>query len=350
MHRRTAALLTSAGLTVAFVGAMSWLPVPYVALSPGPVFNALGDLDGRPVVSVSGASTFPTEGTLDATTVYETGGPGSSLSLVAALKGWIDPAVAVVPRELMHPEEESEKDAEQQGAQQMTFSQQDAVAAALLYLDKPVRRVVQVQSVIDDSPAAGKIEPADRIVAVDGKRVRGPEQVRRLVSSREPGDPVELTVLRGTERLTVELVTEESPDEPGRAVVGVVPGVGYVSPIDVTIRLGGVGGPSAGLVFALAVIDKLTPGSLGGDAQVAGTGTIDSAGKVGPIGGIEQKMHGARSDGAQFFLAPGDNCTDVVGAIPDGLQVVRVDTLDDAVQSLEKIAQGDTTALPSCAA
>jgi len=348
MHRRTAALLTSAGLTGAFVLAMSWLPVPYVALSPGPVFNTLGQIDGEPIVTISGAATYPSDGRLDATTVYETGGPGSRLSLMAALRGWIDSGVSVVPSELLHPADEDRQDADQQSVEQMTFSQQDAIAAALLYLDKPVRPVVQVKAVVSDSPADGVLEPADLIVAVDGRRVRGPEQVRRSISSRTPGESVSMTVLRGGKRLTVDLVTEESPDDPGRAVVGFIPGRGYVSPIAVDISLGNVGGPSAGLMFALAVIDKLTPGTLGGDTPIAGTGTIDAAGTVGPIGGIEQKLHGARDDGAQFFLAPGENCADVVGNIPNGLRVVRVDTLDDAVTAVEQIASGDTDRLPSC--
>jgi len=348
MHRRTAALLTSAGLTGALVIAMAWLPVPYVALSPGPVFNTLGEIDGKPIITVSGATTYPTDGRLDATTVYETGGPGSRLTLLAALRGWIDSGVSVVPSDLLHPADENAQDAKQQSVEQMTFSQQDAVAAALLYLDKPVRPVVQVKAVINDSPADGVLEPADLIVSVDGHRVRGPEQVRRSISSRTPGDPVTLTVLRGGKRLTVDLVTEESPDDPGRAVVGVIPGRGYVSPISVDISLGNVGGPSAGLVFSLAVIDKLTPGTLGGDAAIAGTGTIDAQGKVGPIGGIEQKLHGARGDGARYFLAPGENCADVVGNIPHGLQVVRIDTLDGAVTAVKQIATGATDQLPTC--
>ncbi|MFZ0325205.1 MAG: PDZ domain-containing protein [Actinomycetes bacterium] len=350
MRRRSAALLTSAGLTVVFAGAMSVLPVPYVSLSPGPVFNALGDIQGKPVVAVSGANTYPTSGQLDATTVYETGGPGSRLSLLDALRGWVDPAVAVVPSELLHPKDETQQDAEQQGAEQMSFSQQDAVAAALRYLGKPVHRVVQVQSVLSGSPADGVLKPADRILRVDGTRVHSPDQVRRLISSRKPGDAVTLTVVRGDKRMTFDVTTEQSPDDPGRAVIGVIPAEGYISPIDVKITLANVGGPSAGLVFALAVIDKLTPGSLVGDAPVAGTGTITADGKVGAIGGIEQKMHGARQEGAQFFLAPGDNCSDVVGAVPDGLQVVRVDTLKDAVTALESISSGDTANLPSCAA
>jgi len=202
--------------------------------------------------------------------------------------------------------------------------------------------------VVNGSPADGELEPADRILTVDGQRVRSPAQVRRLISSRPPGDSVRLGILRGSQRMSKVLTTEAAPDDPQRAVIGVLPGAGYVSPIDVSIQLGNVAGPSAGLMFTLGIIDKMTPSSLSGGAHVAGTGTITAGGRVGPIGGIEQKLFGARRDGAEFFLAPAANCDEAAQSVPRGLQLVRVRTLDGAVRALEAIAAGKTDQLPSC--
>lgn len=350
MHRRTAALVVSAALLLGMAGVAAALPVPYVTLSPGPVFNTLGEVADKPVITVEGAATYPTDGVLDATTVYETGGPGSRMTLFDAVRGWLDPAVSVVPRELLHPSDETAEDAKQEGAQQMAFSQQDAVAAALKYLDKPVREVVQVVAVINGSPADGVLRPADLILSVDGKPAKGPDEVRALISSKTPGDPVTLRIQRGGRRMTKVIDTEASPDDPNRAVIGVIPGAGYVSPISVDIQLGNVAGPSAGLMFTLGIIDTMTPGQLGGGQHIAGTGTIAANGKVGPIGGIQQKLFGARDNGADYFLAPASNCDEVTGHVPRGLQVVKVSTLDAAVQDVKAIAAGKADGLPTCTA
>ena len=134
-----------------------------------------------------------------------------------------------------------------------------------------------------------------------------------------------------------------------RALVGIVLSRGFEFPVKVNFALDGIGGPSAGMIFALAIYDEMTPGDLTGGKKIAGTGTIDEQGTVGPIGGIRQKMIGARSDGAEYFLAPSDNCDDVTGHIPKGLQVVKIDTLSDAINSVEQIAStGSIRGLPTC--
>lgn len=344
---RTVTLLVAAPLMLVLGALAVLLPVPYVVLSPGPVFDALGEVDGTPVVVVEGATTYEATGVLDVTTVYELGGPGSRVSLLGAFRAWLDPSSSVVPRELLYPDDVGEDDNDQRSIEQMELSQQTSVAAALRHLDLPVRTVVAVGSVLADSPAEGRLRAGDVFVSVDGQRARTPEQVRRLISDRAPGDPVDLVVRRDDDRVPVRVVTAAAPEDPERAIVGVVPALVYVSPIDVTITLGDVGGPSAGLMFSLSIVDKLTPGSLTGGRTVAGTGTIDADGAVGPIGGIEQKMAGARDEGAELFLAPLDNCADVAGAVPDGLTVVPVESLADAVEAVETFTSGEGT-LPSC--
>jgi PDZ domain-containing protein len=137
----------------------------------------------------------------------------------------------------------------------------------------------------------------------------------------------------------------------GTPLLGVGVSVDYEFPFDVTLRLDKVGGPSAGMMFALGIIDKTTPGELNGGETVAGTGTITASGTVGAIGGIRQKLYGARDAGASVFLAPASNCDEVVGHVPSGLDVYAVATLDDAVTALETVADGgDTASLPTCTA
>lgn len=349
-HRSRAVTLAVAGALLLVLGAAIYrLPVPYVVLSPGPVFNALGDLDGVPVVAIDGAPTYQTDGVLDVTTVYEVGGPGSNVTLLQVVRAWLDPADSVLPRDLLYPEETTGSQSQQRSIEQMELSQQTAVAAALRHLDLPVHTVVAVGSVLEGSPAQGTLRAGDEFVRVDGQPARNPAQVRRLISDRAPGEPVDLLMRRDDQLVRETVVTEPSPDDPSRAIVGVIPTQVYVSPVDVTIRLGNVGGPSAGLMFSLSVVDKLTPGQLTDGEHVAGTGTIDARGNVGAIGGIQQKMAGARGEGAGLFLAPRSNCSDVVGHVPQGLTVVPVTTLDEAVGVIESYAQGDRD-LQSCAA
>lgn len=336
-------------LVVAYV-----LPVPYVRFRPGPVFNALGEVQGEQVISVEGARTFETEGSLDVTTVYEEGGPGSSLNLFQALRGWLDPAMSVVPRELLYPPEDFENDnaaeqVRQQGIVQMQTSEQSAVVAALRHLGEPVDTIVVVDSTSKGAPADGVLQPGDEIVRVQGNAIDSPQDVRKQVSSVSVGDDVTMTVRREGAKKTLTVGTVESTDDPPRPIVGVLPAVSYDSDIDINIALANVGGPSAGLMFALSIVDKLTPGALVAGRDIAGTGTIAVGGRVGPIGGIIQKLSGARDHGAEYFLAPIANCDEVVGHIPDGLSVVAIKSLDQAVAVLEKLDEPDA-ALPSCEA
>jgi PDZ domain-containing protein len=134
----------------------------------------------------------------------------------------------------------------------------------------------------------------------------------------------------------------------GRTVLGIVLGVDYKLPFTVKIDVGNVGGPSAGLMFSLGIYDKLTDGALTGGSVIAGTGTIDDKGSVGPIGGIAQKMVGAREGGATFFLAPADNCAEAAGREPSGLQVIKVSSFDDALAAVTAIGKGNTSGLPHC--
>lgn len=339
---------------VALLVVATLLPVPYVRYRPADVLNALGELDGKPIITIDGAKTYPTDGALNVTAVIEQGGPGSSLSLLQAFQGWLNAGMRLIPRDVAYPPEafnndDAAEERQQEGAVQMISSQQMAAIAALHYLGKPVEAVPMVESVQPGTPADGVLEPNDRLLAVNGEPVSNYADVRKAIEKVGPDQKVSVTVERDGERRTETMTTVASPDDPTQGRIGILVGIGYESPITVDISLGNVGGPSGGLMFTLSVIDKLTPGSLTGGTDIAGTGTIDPKGNVGPIGGIEQKMAGAAAAGAELFLAPGANCGEVVGHIPDGLTVTRVDTVDDAVSAIKKYNEGDTD-LPMCTA
>ena len=147
------------------------------------------------------------------------------------------------------------------------------------------------------------------------------------------------------ETLQITPTISETTEAPA---LGIAAGYSYDFPFDVEIQLDDVGGPSAGMMFALGIIDKTTPGELNGGERVAGTGTITASGTVGPIGGIRQKLYGALDACATVFLAPSSNCDEVVGHVPDGVRVVRVATFDEGLSAVEDIASGEDEALAAC--
>lgn len=345
MSRRSLTLLV-AGLLVLVLGVVgAVMPVPYVILSPGPTTNTLGAQDGTPLIQVSGHQTYATSGHLNLTTVTYQGGPDARLDLFTALRAWFDPHEAVVPQEALFPPNESQKQVDQENAAQMTGSQESATAAALKELKIGYTTVVTVASTSKGMPADGKLRGGDVIEAIDGQKVTDPGKAATLISGRSPGRTVKITYRRGGKTQDVTLTTQAG--EAGKAMVGVSVGQKFQFPFDVRISVGDIGGPSAGTMFALGLIDKLTPGDLTGGKFIAGTGEIDPSGKVSPIGGIQQKLVGARDAGATVFLTPKDNCKDAVAARPSGLRLVRIDTLNDAMQALTALRTGKGT-VPAC--
>jgi len=322
------------------------MPVPYVVLSPGPTEDTLGEVKGRPVIKIEGRKTYPTEGSLHLVTVAYQGGPGSRIDLLTALRGWVDPTIAVVPEETIFPRSSTAEQVQQQNTQEMTNSQDNATAAALNELKIPYSSVVSVVSTEEGKPAHGRLKEGDEIVSVDDVSVDDVQEVAELVRARKPGEEVVFTVTRGGQRVTVPVETVAGQD--GRAQVGVLMRARFKCPCTVDISVGDVGGPSAGLMFSLGIIDKLTPGPLTGGKNIAGTGTITPEGQVGAIGGIQQKMVGARKAGATFFLTPAENCDEAVQAVPDGLRLVKVETLKGALDAIETIREGGSKPVPSC--
>ncbi|WP_347351901.1 S16 family serine protease [Intrasporangium sp.] len=350
LGRRNVAVLVVFFLLLAAVVAGSLVRLPYAIVSPGPTFNALGEeqLGGttKPVIVIAGRKTYPTEGALRFLTVVVKGGPGFPVDAWDLLGAWLDPARDVYPVDQMFDPQASKQQVAEESAVQMADSQQEAKAVALRAVGLKVPTHVVVAQVLDTSKAKGLLEKGDRIVSVDGVAARDPEVIRDALQRVDPGDDVTIEVTRSGVPLSVRVPTISASG--GRTAIGILLGVEHDFPVTVTINAGDVGGPSAGLMFALAIYDKLTPGALTGNTAIAGTGTIDEQARVGPIGGIRQKMVAAKDAGASYFLAPAANCPEVVGQVPDGLQVVKVGTFDGAVGAVEAIARGAAGGQPHC--
>ncbi|MET8574581.1 PDZ domain-containing protein [Streptomyces sp. NPDC005012] len=363
MPRRTATMLASTLMLIVLLCAGLAVPTEYSEMTPGPTVNTLGKHDGEPVLQISGRRTYPADGHLNMTTVRVTS-PDYRLNLVSAMYGWLAHDNKVVPHETLFPEGQTEEESSQENAEEFSQSQESAKVAALRALDIPVESWVVVSTVVKDTPAEGVLHAGDVIKSVDGTPVEEPGDVSKLVTRHRPGEKVVFTVVPAKEQaaaeregreatrtreLTITTAKSEDGGKP-RAIVGIAAGTDHTFPFHIDIKLADVGGPSAGLMFALGIYDKLTPGSLTGGAFVAGTGTIDDAGEVGPIGGISMKTLGAHSKGAKYFLTPEKNCATAAEDVPDGLTLVRIGDLDDALGALEDIREGRTGELPRCAA
>ncbi|WP_019875745.1 YlbL family protein [Sporichthya polymorpha] len=343
---RNVTLSVTGVLLAVMVACLLLLPVPYARLSPGPATDTLGEANGKPLIVISGRQTFPTTGKLDLTTVAISN-PSHRMSLFEAMQGWLQSGVAVVPRNTVYPDNLSAEDIEARNVQEMALSQTHATAAALKQLKIPLVGNTVVAALTEGTPAWGKLQVADRILRIDGVKVTGPAQVVELVRKHKPGEQVAFVLERDGKRVNQTLTAAANPDDPSIPFVGITPDVDYEFPFSVTISLDDVGGPSAGLMFALGIVERLTPEDITGGRHIAGTGSISDDGVVGKIGGIQMKILGARKAGATVFMVPAGNCREAAANRPDGIQLVRVDTLDTAVKALTAIRTGQGT-VPTC--
>ncbi|MFI5085620.1 MAG: PDZ domain-containing protein [Actinomycetales bacterium] len=345
---RFTAMIVSGALALALVLVALILPVPYVIESPGPTFNTLGKSQGKPVIQVSGHETYAASGNLDLVTVYVKGGPQSSVNIFDAFRAWLNHNDTVVPEELLYAPGTSSDQVAHANAVEMTDSQENATAAAMTQLKIPYTTQLSVFALADPSASRGKLDPNDVLTTINGAPITDIKVIQDALAA-SAGKPVTVGFTRNGTAMDAAITPQKGDN--GTYLLGVQLQPKYTFPFNVDISLANVGGPSAGMMFALGIIDTLTPGDLTGGKHFAGTGTIDPTGAVGPIGGIAQKMVGARSGGATVFFAPATNCNEVVGHVPAGLQVVKVSTLQDAYNDVKTIAAGkDASALPTCSA
>lgn len=326
---------------------LALLPTPYLIERAGPTYDVLGEVDNEPVISISGAQSYESEGTLEVLTVSIVGRPENTPSWIEIGLAWLDESQAVVPVELLYPDDRTSEEIRSESSAMMEVSQQDAIAAALNYLGYETPRQVYIAEVVADAAASGKLVAGDFVLSINSEPIEDLEQLKGIVTSWDEEAPLSVVVDRNGREVTKEV----SPikDAEGNFRLGILVGYKYEFPIEVNLQLGDVGGPSGGMMFALGIIDRLTPGDLTGGLHVAGTGTITQSGEVGPIGGVVQKLYGASRSGATVFLAPAANCDEIVGNVPDGLRVVKIETLQQALDALEKLSADEQVAsLPSC--
>ncbi len=321
---------------LAFIG-LNLARAPYVVEVPGPTFDVLGKTDGKAVLTFDDVKTYPTTGEINALTVSLLGNPENQLSWMTVLMAYLDPSKSVVPMEEAYPAGVGTKQIQAEDAALMRGSQQDAQAAALTYLGIDYVSRVYIEAMFEDSAAMGILKPGDFIDSVNGEKVADNDLLRKRVKAWDGGDPIKVGITRKGESSVVEVTPAKVN---GEYYLGVFVTYRYTFPFKIEVDLGDVGGPSAGSMFALGIIDKLTPGALTNGQTIAGTGTISPTGKVGPIGGIVQKMYAAKNIGADVFLAPAENCSETVGNTPEGLKVYRIERLNKAVELLKAIQTG----------
>jgi PDZ domain-containing protein len=243
-----------------------------------------------------------------------------------------------VPRDVIYPPNQTEKQVEEQNQQEFQSSQTSAETVALRELGYPIQ--TYVAAVTDNSPSDGKLAKNDVITTVDGTAVTSPAKLTQLVQGKPAGTALTVGYTRAGKAGAARITSQA--DKTGTPRIGVQIDKRQPHPFDVKIALEEIGGPSAGLMFTLGIIDKLKPDDLTGGKIIAGTGTIDDEGQVGPIGGIPQKLVGAKDAGAQIFLVPIGNCAEALRNAVPGLPMAEVATVDDALTALRTFTAGGT--------
>lgn len=336
---------------VSFVGLaalIAFVPVPFVSWSPGGTVDTLGEYQNKPVITLQGIKSYPTTGRLDLTTVSVTR-PDSELTLPQALIAYWLPNRDALPRGAVYPPEKTPEQVETEESARMQAAQHHAAIAALREAGEPVQEVPAVLSVSVGGPADKTLRPGDLIMAVDEVTTPDADAVARQIQTYRVDQPVTFTIWREGKKRLVQVTTGESPKDADQPFVGITLGTGYRYDPTISIELGhDIGGPSAGLVFALAIYDKITDGTLVDGRHVAGTGGITPTGVVTGIGGIQEKIAAAEAEGATVFLVPAPNCQDLAG-VQTSLTLVKVETLAGGIAALGELGTSDgVAATPRC--
>jgi PDZ domain-containing protein len=338
--RRIAVLVVGAVLLLAFGLVGAAVPVPYVAQVPGPTYNTLGSIDGTQIITIEGRPRNHVDGHLNLTTVGVSRG---RISMVQAVRGWFDPQVAVVPVDVVYPPDQTQQQTQKQNRQAFLTSEQAAQAAALGHLGYPDKVVVEGFS--SGSPSQGKLQEGDAIDAVNGRATPDTDTLNKVLTSIPGGTPVTVSYTRLGKQGTASITTKPASGRAG-SLLGILVIDEPFAPFDVDINVADVGGPSAGLMLTLGILDLVGDENLTAGNVVAGTGTIDPKGTVGPIGGIQLKMVAAHDIGARMFLTPAQNCAEAEQAPQPGLTLAKVTDLDDALTALRDLRAGRTP--PTC--
>lgn len=342
------------GIMAALLLLAAVTPSPYAIERPGPVVNAFGDYPGPdgedvPVIRIDGATSYPTSGALNILSVSVRGTPSDPVSWLSLGGVLLDPTRSAVPLGELFPDGMTAEERTAQSDEMMRVSQLSATAAALRLAGLPVTERLLVVSVFADGAAEGVLREGDLIVGAGGAEVHDFAGLQAAMLAAPAGEPLALEIERDGRRIDLSLVPEITADGSPRLGIGIGPD--YEFPFDVDLELDSIGGPSAGLTFALAIYDLLTPGQLTGGEQVSVTGTIEADRAVGPIGGLTQKIWGASLAGSELLLMPVENCAEVPDRLPEGMRIMPVATLDEAVGALDALREGgDVPGMERCTA
>jgi PDZ domain-containing protein len=309
---------------VGLVFALNFYRLPVVALSPGPMEDVLARL------KVEGSRVYDSEGKLYLTSV----GIDDNVRFYEALLDMANRDVQLVPRAQLYPEEQDSAEIDKENVALMDRSKETATVVALRQVGYKIEPSgVEVTEVVAGAPADGKLRAGDEILAADGHLVDSTDEVRKAITGHKPGERVAFRVERGKGEKNVSVEVQEVEDQPrvGILLRDLFPDL----PVKVSIQTqNNIGGPSAGLMFTLSIIDKLTSEDLTGGRRIAGTGEIALDGSVLPVGGVGEKLIAVHRLGVTTFLIPAENCAGVKGQVPDGLRLVKVSKVDDALRFL----------------
>ena len=309
---------------IGLVFSLNFYQLPVVALSPGPMEDVLARL------KVEGSPVYGSEGKLYLTSV----GIDDNVRFYEALLDMANRDIQLVPRGRLYPEDQDSEEVDEENAQLMDRSKETATVVALREVGYDIEPSgVRITQVVSGAQADGKLKAGDEILRADGRAVDSTEEVRKAITSHKPGERVDFRVKRDKDERTVSVEVQEVENEPrvGILLRDLFPDL----PVKVTIDTqNNIGGPSAGLMFTLSIIDKLTSEDLTGGRRIAGTGAIDLDGSVLPVGSVDEKLIAVHRLGVTTFLIPADNCDEVRGQVPDGLRLVKVAKLDDALRFL----------------
>lgn len=348
--------------------AATTVSVPYVAQKPGPTVDVGGEFSGQAVLDIKDTDVTGKKLSLDPVhksnddngelrivTVQEQGGPGYPMSTVELIVNWFDSRVDILPYSQVYPEGVTSKDVEDRGKAQMVTAQSTATVAGLQAAGYDIPARIKILAAVPGSDAEGKVKEGDILTSIttsDGVKheVNGPEVPFAVLRTVAPGDTITVEVNRGGQTLEQRIVTTPAESWDKGSKIGIFLEPEMTLPVDVKIDLENIMGPSAGLIFSLGIVDRLTPGDLTGGKKIAGTGTMAFDGTVGPIGGVRQKIWGASRDGASVFLAPVANCAEVTGELPSDLRVVPVESLQQALGVVKDVAENRMDSLPTCPA
>jgi Lon-like protease len=308
--------------------ALTFVPTPYQVLFPGPVSD---------VQSLIHPSPKPIRGALYLTTIYSDPANAAELAAVSVYLKFEANAAGIVPREEARPRNVPEPEYQKLLGRMMDESKSAAKVVALREAGFDVKLTgqgAQIQEISDQSKAKGILQPGDIVTVADGQPVTTSNDLVALIQAHKPGERMLFHVKRSAAELDLTVELSESPDEPGRARAGLIVLThlyDYQLPREVDLQTKDVGGPSAGLMFALGVYNAVTPEDLTHGHKIAGTGTISTDGKVGAVGGVKYKSIAARRAGAELFIVPREN----LGEARSTAGNMRVEGVDSFRQALD---------------